>query len=549
MKTPSKRVARPSLRKKLISYLSVSVLVLCLSLTLLYILFDERYSNGKQTEFDHAYEMMLERANNIIKSEVESSSYDVIVNIDDNSSGGVTFQTSPVETRHISRTRTDVKKLLCEFYDRFGVAVKMYINGEEFADSSDSAFMTLMFPKPDTIYQIDDPAMLDGFDQYTGGKYYSEAEYPDVRFCLQEYYIQGGNHRFVPVSIEVVKIPDNYGYSAEVIDRYSEETEQPYGYTYFNEKRVPDALPYFVRMGDKGISSGYDINNITREDVKVNLYQFGTNGLLHQTIMMSEYKVPSFFSEYGSMVILTAVSAMVITCMITSFAAYVRYSREKSMYDMIEYRRKTTNAMAHDLKTPLAAISAYSENLVQDPDGDKRSYYSSKIIENVETMNKMIGDILRFSKSEDVSNVRIDRSDVDVETLLKELAGEVEPLFTDAGVSLRLTISSKTVLKTDRALLKQSLLNLLTNASRYSTPGTETEAVLSGASLTVTNETGMVYDDVEKLKEPFVKGKKSRGEKDGTGLGLAIADNNLKMLGYRLNIKMDNGKFISEVRF
>ena len=104
MKTPSKRVARPSLRKKLISYLSVSVLVLCLSLTLLYILFDERYSNGKQTEFDHAYEMMLERANNIIKSEVESSSYDVFVNIDDNSSGEVTFQTSPVETRHISRT-------------------------------------------------------------------------------------------------------------------------------------------------------------------------------------------------------------------------------------------------------------------------------------------------------------------------------------------------------------------------------------------------------------------------------------------------------------
>ena len=549
MKTPSKRVARPSLRKKLISYLSVSVIVLCLSLMLLYILFSERYSNGKQMEFDHAYEMMLERANNIIKSEVESSSYDVIVNIDDNSSEGVTFQTSPVETRHISRTKTDVKKLLCEFYDRFGVAVKMYINGEEFADSSDSAFMALMFPKPDTIYQIDDMSMLDGFEEYTGGKYYDSGEYENIRLCLQEYYIQGSNHRFVPVSIEVVKIPDNYGYSAEVIDRYSEEIEQPYGYTYFNEKRVPDALPYFVRMGDKGISSGYDINNITREDVKVNLYQFGTNGLLHQTIMMSEYKVPSFFSEYGSMVILTAVSAMVITCMITSFAAYVRYSREKSMYDMIEYRRKTTNAMAHDLKTPLAAISAYSENLVQDPDGDKRTYYSSKIIENVETMNKMIGEILKFSRSEDAANVRIDRSDVDVADLLNELSGEVEPLFAEAGVALIVTVINRPVLKTDRALLKQSLLNLLTNASRYSVPGTETEVLLGRTSITISNETDMVYDDVDKLKEPFVKGKKSRGEKEGTGLGLAIADNNLKMLGYRLNIRTDNVRFISEVVF
>lgn len=54
-------------------------------------------------------------------------------------------------------------------------------------------------------------------------------------------------------------------------------------------------------------------------------------------------------------------------------------------------------------------------------------------------------------------------------------------------------------------------------------------------------------DKVSDLKNPFVKGSSSRGS-GGTGLGLAIANNNLAMLGFKLDIQKDNDKFIATVK-
>ncbi|MFR5028150.1 MAG: histidine kinase dimerization/phospho-acceptor domain-containing protein [Coprococcus sp.] len=55
---------------------------------------------------------------------------------------------------------------------------------------------------------------------------------------------------------------------------------------------------------------------------------------------------------------------MVYRC-ITVFATAVIYLTRKTRYDRQEYRRNMTNAMAHDLKTPLMAMSGYAENLSQ----------------------------------------------------------------------------------------------------------------------------------------------------------------------------------------
>lgn len=88
-----------------------------------------------------------------------------------------------------------------------------------------------------------------------------------------------------------------------------------------------------------------------------------------------------------------------IAC-ITVFATAVIYMTRKTRYDRQEYRRNMTNAMAHDLKTPLMAMSGYAENLLANVHTDKRQQYAEAISENVRRMNGMIEQMLEIDRLE-----------------------------------------------------------------------------------------------------------------------------------------------------
>ena len=88
-----------------------------------------------------------------------------------------------------------------------------------------------------------------------------------------------------------------------------------------------------------------------------------------------------------------------IVC-ITVFATAVIYLTRKTRYDRQEYRRNMTNAMAHDLKTPLMAMSGYAENLPANVHTDKRQQYAEAISENVRRMNGMIEQMLEIDRLE-----------------------------------------------------------------------------------------------------------------------------------------------------
>lgn len=97
----------------------------------------------------------------------------------------------------------------------------------------------------------------------------------------------------------------------------------------------------------------------------------------------------------------TGLLAMLVFLAVFLAVGGFRYMKAKSAYDMKCYRIETTNAMAHDLKTPLTAISGYAENLLSQVQVDKREYYAKAILSNIEYMDQMIHDILELSKSED----------------------------------------------------------------------------------------------------------------------------------------------------
>lgn len=233
---------------------------------------------------------------------------------------------------------------------------------------------------------------------------------------------------------------------------------------------------------------------------------------------------------------------------IASIIAGFRYMKAKSVYDMKCYRIETTNAMAHDLKTPLTAISGYAENLLEQVQVDKREYYAKAILSNIEYMDQMIHDILELSKSEDIRQ-DIEYEDIALYEFINEELSGFEHLVKERGLAI--SIAGDIRVKTDRRLMKSMLDNLLSNAVKYSAPDSKIEICLGedavqakgnkfpggigGKKMMITNKLEKPLDKpAEELVKPYVKGDNSRGSRQGSGVGLAIASNVAEKLKYKI---------------
>ena len=96
-------------------------------------------------------------------------------------------------------------------------------------------------------------------------------------------------------------------------------------------------------------------------------------------------------------------------------------------------------------------------------------------------------------------------------------------------------------------LFKQALANLIGNAVLHSKEGTQIDISCDKDSVVIINFVAEKIDDIKSIREPFVKGSESRGN-NGNGLGLAIVDNNLAMLRYKLELKIEGDKFFAIVK-
>lgn len=239
-------------------------------------------------------------------------------------------------------------------------------------------------------------------------------------------------------------------------------------------------------------------------------------------------------------------AAVLFALVVALVVAVIRYNSKKTIWEIFEYRTKTTAAMAHDLKTPLAAMAAYAENLEYDVNSEKRSYYSSKIRENIEYMSKTVEGILDFSKSE-TGTVNTDVTEIDVRELIQNEVKAAEELFERLSINVEIKGDGK--VKSSRELIEQATRNLIGNVAKYARPRTDVDIVISKSGYTITNLTDQKIKDASKLKEPFVKGEESRGSENGSGLGLSIADNSLAAAGHKLDIKVEGDKFTASVRW
>ena len=204
--------------------------------------------------------------------------------------------------------------------------------------------------------------------------------------------------------------------------------------------------------------------------------------------------------------------------------------------------------MSHELRTPLNAIIGYSEMLHEEAmELGEEEFTSdlSKISSSGQHLLSLINDILDVSKIE-AGKMELYCEDFNLAMLIEEVSSTIQPLLDKNSNGLQVTISDFNInMHTDITKLRQSLLNLLSNASKFTAHG---QISLAISKLSVRKEAwikidvkdsgiGMEKEHLENLFAPFTQADSSTTRNfGGTGLGLNISKHFCEMLGGNISV-------------
>jgi signal transduction histidine kinase/CheY-like chemotaxis protein/HAMP domain-containing protein len=210
-------------------------------------------------------------------------------------------------------------------------------------------------------------------------------------------------------------------------------------------------------------------------------------------------------------------------------------------------------SMSHELRTPLNAIIGYSEILQEDVADLGRDNLVSDL-KKIEGAGRhllgLINDILDLSKVE-AGRMDVFIEDVEIVPLLEEVRAIIAPLADKNGNVTEFQMAENLgTMRTDRTKLKQSLLNILSNASKFTKNGRLTlvadrfERDRSMVRFAISDTgIGMTEDQLGRLFEAFSQADASTTKKyGGTGLGLAITRHFCQLLGGEITVNSRPGE-------
>ena len=187
-------------------------------------------------------------------------------------------------------------------------------------------------------------------------------------------------------------------------------------------------------------------------------------------------------------------------------------------------------SMSHELRTPLNAIGGYVQLLdeeIQGPLNDRQREYLKRVRLSAEHLLGLINGVLNFAKLE-AGHVQFQLADVPLSKLLGEVDALIAPQLKTKGLEYRMgTCEADLSVRADRDKLRQIVLNLMSNAVKFTPSGGKVEVAChrtgDGIAVTVHDSgIGIADDKLEAVFDPFVQiGKQANRE--GTGLGLAIS--------------------------
>lgn len=277
------------------------------------------------------------------------------------------------------------------------------------------------------------------------------------------------------------------------------------------------------------------------------------------TILSATYVPDVFWRTFRVVGMVALVTVCLAFCALSAQGAALLRTRElqreaeKARHAAEEASRTKSSFLAnmsHELRTPLNAIIGYSEMILEDPEGSVEEVVPD--LEKIRGAGKhllgLVNDILDLSKIE-AGKMTLYAEEIDIVKMLGEVAATVTPLVEKNGNKLELDYpkGGLGMMVGDLTKIRQILLNLLSNASKFTDKGTVKLSAIREEAHVVFRVTdtgiGMSPEQMGRLFQKFTQADETTTRKfGGTGLGLAISKLFCEMMGGSVSVESTKGE-------
>lgn len=244
------------------------------------------------------------------------------------------------------------------------------------------------------------------------------------------------------------------------------------------------------------------------------------------------------------------VGALVFALLVVRKVRALQEQRERELAQIEQQRSQFITDIAHDLRTPLMAISGMSHALADGLVRDEAQCdeYLQSICDKSDKMGTLVNAVFDYSKLGGGS-FQLDRQVIDLSQLLLREAAVAYTDAEDAGMTLSTYISEdRCPVLADQVQLSRVVANLIANAIKHNQERTEVAVILvrqAGSAFVMVADTGSpITGNADDLFQPFAQGDSARSSaRDGSGLGLSICKRVADMHGFDLSIAQPYGRF------
>ncbi|MDA2925060.1 HAMP domain-containing histidine kinase, partial [Acidobacteria bacterium AH-259-L09] len=241
---------------------------------------------------------------------------------------------------------------------------------------------------------------------------------------------------------------------------------------------------------------------------------------------------------------------LLLVLSVTLFGAYLLWRDVRRELGLAEMRSQFVSSVSHELKTPLTAIRMFAETLhmgrSQNP--QTQSEYLETIVNESERLTRLLNNVLDFSKIEQGKKIYRPKP-TSLSEIVHAAARTMRYPLAQQGFDLRIQVEDgMPPVQVDRDAMEQAILNLLTNAMKYSGESREIDLRLrrqDGQALIQVTDRGVGIDPKEQARifDKFYRVSTPENQLvPGTGLGLALVAHIVKAHGGHVEVQSAPGK-------
>ena len=319
---------------------------------------------------------------------------------------------------------------------------------------------------------------------------------------------------------------------------------------------------YYVQIEDSKVIANSDVTqNKTIEEYAIKASQkTAESGIIGKyiykirkskgnTINVTLMENEEAISHTKMIIIFSIVASVMSLIIIYIIAKKVSKFIVKPVEDTFEKQKQFISDASHELKTPLAVIEANADVLENEVGNNKWMGY---IQNEIESMDKLINELLLLAKIENVDNVK-DYKPFDLSKETEIIISMFESMAYEKGVKINSGIQENIMLNGNKEDIEHILSTLIDNAIKHTEPQKEVMVGVSKEKNDIVMQVKNIGDSIpeeerEKIFERFYRIDKSRNRKEKRyGLGLAIAKSTVQKYGGKIEVDCRDGVTIFRV--